>query len=100
MFQSMRLRSKGDKESKDGERKTDLELDSNVVAKEPKDNSREEVTVSAIDTISFGYNLFNQSVLQRVAPAAPSTYERILSYENVASPIEPGFGNNQYASMR
>ena len=80
MFQSMRLRSKGDKESKDGERKTDLELDSNVVAKEPKDNSREEVTV--------------------VPAAAPSTYERILSYENVASPIEPGFGNNQYASMR
>ena len=50
MFQSMRLRSKGDKGSRDGERKTDLELDSNVVAEEAKDNSREEVTVSAIGT--------------------------------------------------
>ena len=103
MFQS--LRSKGDEKLKDGEQKTD----SKVVIEEPRDNRDENATVSLTDWRGHNFcarrkSPFNimQSLLQRLVPpaAATSTYERILSYENVASPIEPAFGNNQYASMR
>ena len=57
MFQSMRLRSKRDKELNKGEGRADLELESSVVAGEVTDNLRHEnqIAVSLKAMLDFWY---------------------------------------------
>ena len=110
LFQTSRIPAKQEPTAQG--RRTNSELRQSTTAGVEAQNSLPqgaEVSVSTKPSSivqNFPKRIITSELFQRVVPSVPaaSTYERILSYENVAWPqIDPGgigSNNNQYASMR
>ena len=111
LFQTSRIPVKQEPTSHEGRRIASESRQSTTAVVEAQNSLPQgaEVSVSTKPSSivqNFPKRIITSELFQRVVPSVPaaSTYERILSYENVAWPqIDPGgigSNNNQYASMR